>query len=216
MDFDKPYRAFLFDMDGTILTSIAAAERVWTRWALRHKLDVATFLPTIHGARAIDTVANLLLPGVDPAQEAALITQWELEDVAGIEPIPGAKAFLDSLPSTQWAVVTSAPKALAKRRILAAGLPMPTILISAEDVKEGKPAPDGYLLAMAKLGVEPRESLIFEDAHAGIKAAKAAGADLVVITETHGTPIETDAPCVTNYRQWCVVPDEEGLRLAQR
>ena len=42
------YRAFLFDMDGTVINSIAAAERIWGLWAKRQGLDVATFLPTIH------------------------------------------------------------------------------------------------------------------------------------------------------------------------
>src|SRR3990167_9785191 len=82
--FNTPYRAFLFDMDGTVLNSIAAAERIWTAWAVRHKVDVESFLPTIHGARAIDTINRLALPGVDAEAEANWITQAEIEDVEGI------------------------------------------------------------------------------------------------------------------------------------
>ncbi|TKB82735.1 MAG: HAD family hydrolase, partial [Mesorhizobium sp.] len=66
----RKFAAFLFDMDGTILNSIAAAERVWAAWAHRQGLDVAAFLPTIHGVRAIETIGRLALPGVDPAREA--------------------------------------------------------------------------------------------------------------------------------------------------
>ena len=61
--FDRQYRAFLFDMDGTLLNSIAAAERVWAAWAQRHGLDVEAFLTTIHGVRAIDTLTRRLCQG---------------------------------------------------------------------------------------------------------------------------------------------------------
>ena len=152
--FNTPYRAFLFDMDGTILTSIAAAERVWTTWALRHGVDVETFLPTIHGARAIDTITRLALPGVDAEAEAAWITQAEIDDVEGVEEVAGAAAFLKSLPAHQWAIVTSAPRTLALRRMAAAGIPEPDVMVTAEDVSLGKPDPSGYRLAAKRLGVE--------------------------------------------------------------
>jgi len=83
----RRYAAFLFDMDGTILTSIASAERTWSAWAIAHGLDVATFLPTIHGVRTVETIRHLGLPGVDPEVEAAAITAAEMDDVDDIEPI---------------------------------------------------------------------------------------------------------------------------------
>src|ERR1700712_1545064 len=115
-------------MDGTILSSIAAAERVWARWAERHGLDVPAFLPTIHGMRSVETVRRLGLPGVDPVAESAAITAEEMDDVEGIEQIAGVAASLAALPPHRWAVVTSAPRALALRRIAAAGLPTPPLL----------------------------------------------------------------------------------------
>ncbi|MDR3496888.1 MAG: HAD-IA family hydrolase [Ancalomicrobiaceae bacterium] len=178
----REFAAFLFDMDGTILTSIAVAERIWTDWAVRHGLDVAAFLPTIHGVRAFDTIARLGLPGVDPLAEAELITRAEIDLVDGIDAIPGAAALLASLPADRWAVVTSAPRALALRRIAAAGLPVPPMLVAGEDVANGKPAPDCYLLAAARLGVAAADCLVFEDAPAGVEAAEAAGASVVIIT----------------------------------
>ncbi|MDQ1120872.1 sugar-phosphatase [Pseudoxanthomonas winnipegensis] len=181
------YPAFLFDMDGTLLTSIAAAERVWTRWALRHGLDPATFVPTIHGARAIDTIAGLGLPGVDAQAEAEGITRDEIADVEGVAPIAGAAAFIAGLPATRWAVVTSAPRALALRRMQAAGLAPPAVLVTAEDVVHGKPDPAGYRLAAARLGVAAEDCLVFEDAPAGIAAAEAAGADVLVIQAAHAS-----------------------------
>lgn len=184
---DKSFSAMLFDMDGTIISSIAAAENVWARWARSHGIDVKSFLPTIHGRRAIDTIASLNLPGVDAATEAAYITQAEIAEVEGIEEIPGAAAFLKQIPPSKWAVVTSAPRELALTRLKAAGLPIPTVLITAEDVEQGKPQPDCYLLAAKRLGVSCTDSLIFEDAEIGIAAALASGGTLVVVTATHTT-----------------------------
>ena len=113
------------------------------------------------------------------------ITAEEMDDVEGIEQIAGVAAFLAALPPHRWAVVTSAPRALALRRIAAAGLPTPPLLVAAEDVTQGKPAPDCFVLAATRLGVDARDCLVFEDAPAGIAAAEAAGAGVVVITATH-------------------------------
>lgn len=196
---NRGYAAFLFDMDGTILSSITAAERVWATWAREHGLNVEAFLPTIHGVRSVDTVRRLNLPGVDAEAEAALITQREIEDVEGIDPIPGAAGFLAQIPPDQWAVVTSAPRLLAEKRLAAAGLPAPAMMISAEDVERGKPAPDGFLLAAARLGVAAADCLIFEDAPAGIAAAEAAGAAVIVITATHSYPMVTSHATIGDY-----------------
>lgn len=214
---DRSYAAFLFDMDGTLLSSIAAAERVWSRWAARHGLDVAAFLPTIHGMRSVETVRRLGLPGVDPAVEAAAITAEEMLDVDGIEPIAGVREFLATLPAGRWAVVTSAPRELARRRIVAAGVPLPGLMIAAEDVTQGKPAPDCFQLAAARLGVDARDCLVFEDAPAGIAAAESAGADVVVITATHAHPLATPHRQVRDYTTLANALDPDGrLRLATR
>lgn len=214
--FNTPYRAFLFDMDGTVLNSIAAAERIWAAWALRHGVDVDTFLPTIHGVRAIDTINRLALPGVDAEAEAAFITKAEIEDVEGIIEVPGAADFLKSLPANQWAIVTSAPKALALRRMAAAGIAQPLVMVTAEDVSAGKPDPAGYRLAAERLGVEPADCLIFEDATVGILAAEAAGADLIVVTATHDHPLQTPHATLVSYDSVIALVDPDGLvRLQQ-
>ena len=209
--FDRAFGAFLFDMDGTVLNSIAAAERIWSAWAVRHGVDVETFLPTIHGARAIDTITRLSLPGVDAEQQAAFITAAEINDVEGIVEIPAAAAFLNALPKNRWAMVTSAPRDLALRRMAAAGIPEPAVMITAEDVKAGKPDPAGYLLAAKKLGVEPADCLIFEDATVGIQAAEAAGAALMIITTTHQHPIETTHATLASYDAIGVRVGADGL-----
>lgn len=195
----KTYDAFLFDMDGTLLNSISVVERVWTGWAVKHGLEPEVFLKTIHGIRASDVIRSLALPGVDPVHEAKLLLDEEMVDVGGIVEIPGAVSFLNSLPPQRWAIVTSAPIELARRRMAAAGIPMPAVIVGGEDVSSGKPSPECYLLGARRLGVDPARCLVFEDAVAGILAGEAAGADVVVITQTHATPFETPHASMPDY-----------------
>jgi sugar-phosphatase len=195
----KSYAALLFDMDGTLLSSIAAAERVWSKWARRHGIDVDAFLPTIHGVRAADTIRRQGLANIDLAAEVAWVERAEIDDVEGVIAIDGVIAFLNALPADKWAIVTSATVELASRRLEAAGINRPAIWVTAEDVEKGKPAPDCFLLGARKLGVDIADCLIFEDAPAGIEAARAAGADLIVVTATHPHETDTTDAKIPNY-----------------
>ncbi|MDO9609288.1 MAG: HAD-IA family hydrolase [Brevundimonas sp.] len=195
----RAYQAFLFDMDGTLITSTLAAERVWTRWAGRHGLDVAALLSVMHGVRAIDTIRNQNLPDIDLDAEVAWVERGEIEDVDGVAPIPGAIDFVKRLPPDRWAVVTSASVSLARARLKAAGVTPPAVMITAEDVERGKPDPAGYLRAAATLGFAIADCLVFEDAEAGIRAGEAAGADVMVVTAAWTHPLETDHPKLTDY-----------------
>jgi sugar-phosphatase len=134
------FAAFLFDMDGTILNSIAAAERIWANWATANGLDPQMVLAAVHGVRAVDTIRRFAPAGTDIEAEAHRITLAEIDDVEGIVEVPGACEFLRALPADRWAVVTSAPRTLALRRMAAGGLPIPDVLVTAEDVQRGKPA----------------------------------------------------------------------------
>ncbi|USI75011.1 HAD-IA family hydrolase [Sphingomonas morindae] len=210
----RVFEALLFDMDGTLLTSIKAANRVWGAWARAKGLDVEPFLATIHGARAVDTVRSLGLPGVDAEAEAARITEAELDELDGIEAIGGAVALLASLPAERWAIVTSAPRALALRRLAAAGLPLPEVIVTADDVARGKPAPDGFLLAAERLGHAPAECLVFEDTRVGLAAAEAAGMATLLITATHSHAVESASPRIADYAALRVEALADGrLRL---
>jgi sugar-phosphatase len=195
----RSFDAFLFDMDGTIINSTAAAERVWGAWAQRQKLDVAAFLKTIHGVRGVETIEKLNLPGIDPKAEAAAVLLAEMDDVEGIVPIAGAASFLASLPANRWGIVTSAPRRLAEHRLKAAGLPLPPMMVSGEEVLRGKPAPDCFLLGADRLGQPIENCLVFEDAPAGIEAAEAAGASVIVIGAAHATPFATRHPTISSY-----------------
>ncbi|MGW8135357.1 HAD-IA family hydrolase [Sphingomonas zeae] len=212
----RRFGAFLFDMDGTILSSIASAERAWTAWATRQGLDVAAFLPTIHGVQSVETIRRLNLPGVDPVAEAHALTEAEMLDVDDVDPIGGAGAFLAALPPDRWAIVTSAPKRLAEVRLKAAGLPLPGVFVTAEDAERSKPAPDGFLLGAKRLGVAPQDCLAFEDAPAGIAAAEAAGMAVMVVSQTHRHPMDTAHVMVTDYRDLAVEWDGASLKLDHR
>ena len=188
---------------------------MWSIWAQRHGLDVPAFLKTIHGARAIDTITRQALPGVDPEVESQWITEAEINDVQGVVAIPGAVAFLSDLPGDQWALVTSAPRALALRRLHAAGITPPAVLVTAEDVATGKPDPACYVLGAQRLGVPVQECLVFEDATVGIRAGEAAGADVMIVTSTHLTPMVTEHPSISGYEQLQVQRSADGLLYLQ-
>ncbi|MBJ7499873.1 MAG: HAD-IA family hydrolase [Sphingopyxis sp.] len=177
----RGYAAFLFDMDGTMIDSTLVAERIWSEWAERNGADASALLAAVHGVRAVDTVRRFARAGTDAEAEAIRLTEAEIAAVDGILPVPGIEAFIAMLPADRWAVVTSAPRALAEARFRAAGLPVPATMVAAEDVRRGKPDPEGYLNAAALLGVAIGACLVFEDAPAGIAAAKAAGADVVAV-----------------------------------
>lgn len=211
----RSFAAFLFDMDGTLLSSIEAAERVWGRWAAQFGVDAATFLPGIHGRRTIESVRSLNIPGMDVEAEAAAITRAEIEDVEGIRVIPGAHEFLASLPKDRWAIVTSASRELASRRLGAIGLHPPTVFVTAEDIPKGKPDPACYQLAASQLGFKAEDCVVFEDAAAGIQAGENARAAVVVITATHQHKIDTTHPAIKDYSNLRAIAAAGGkLKLA--
>ena len=197
-------------MDGTLLNSMAVVERVWGAWAERNGLDPVEFTKTVHGVRAVDTIRNLELPNIDPEREAYDLALAEIADVEGIVEIPGAVDFLNSLPPDRWAIVTSAPLDLAVRRLAAAGIPTPQLMITGEDVSIGKPDPQGYRMAAERLGVRAEDCLVFEDAPAGILAGLAAGADVVVVTGAHAAAEGTLHMTLARYHDIAVERATDG------
>ena len=175
--------AVLFDMDGTLVDSTAVVEAVWAEFAERFDVDLAELLEHAHGRLTIDTVREFGPPGSDPVALSAELTDQELTQLEGIVEIPGAARLVADLERAGCpvAVVTSAPRELAIRRMAAAGVPQPDVLVSAEDVTEGKPSPQGYLMAAAQLGVPAADCVVFEDAEAGLRAAVACAGRVVVV-----------------------------------
>ncbi len=145
--------AVLFDMDGVLVDSTPAVARVWTGWALEHGLVPEEVVRRAHGRPSLATIIELL-PNGDHNAEDREVERREIEDIADVIALPGALKLLQVIPQQRWAVVTSATRALAEVRLRAAGLPVPQHLVTASDLKRGKPFPDPYLkgaeiLAMA-------------------------------------------------------------------
>lgn len=176
--------AVVFDLDGVLVDSTGYVELQWRRWATSKGLPVEPFLRVCHGRRALETI-RLAAPHLDAeAEVAAFAPEAETaEPVLG--PVEGAVRLLQALPVGSWAVATSGNRAVATERLKRAGIPIPGVLICAEDVVRGKPCPDVYLLAAAGLGVEPAECVVVEDAPAGIEAARAAGMGVIALRTTH-------------------------------
>lgn len=166
--------AVLFDCDGVLVDSDTAVVRSWTRWAHEMNLDPEEVLPTVYGRRSVDTVAQFISPSKRLAA-LGLIDAMEIEDAATTTEIPGAAELLAAIPPGRWATVTSASRDLAHVRLSAAGLTAPEVLVTADDVRHGKPHPEGYLAAAQRLGVPADQCVVVEDAPAGIRAARAAG-----------------------------------------
>ena len=191
--------AILFDMDGTLIDSTAAVERQWRRWAAVHGLDAARILAVSHGRRTIETMRDVAPHLQMTERDAALFDEEEGHDSEGVVPVAGSRQVLDSLPADRWAVVTSAGTELARIRFGQAGLPMPQVLISADEIREGKPHPEGYLAAAGRLGIQPSQCLVVEDTPAGIQAGVAAGMQILSIGNTVPRHTLLETPWVPDF-----------------
>jgi sugar-phosphatase len=182
--FETEPLAVLSDLDGVLVDSGASIERTWRAFAEQHGLDPAIVLAESHGRRSIDLI-RLVAPHLDAFAEAAEIERQEIENVDGLQPLPGARDLVAAVPADRFAVVTSGSCALAVARLRAAGLPVPKVLVTAEHVENGKPHPAGYLRAAALLGVDPADCLVLEDAPAGVAAGLAAGMTVIAVLTTN-------------------------------
>ncbi len=176
-------RGVLFDLDGVLVDSTPAVSRVWASWAREHGFEPDEVVKKAHGRPSIATIRELL-PHGDHAAEDREVEVREIADVEGVIPLPGAMELLQALPLQRWAIVTSCTRPLAGVRIGAAGLPKPKHLVTSSDVRRGKPDPEPYLKGAQLLGVPPSECVVIEDAPAGIRAGKAAGARVLALRTT--------------------------------
>jgi sugar-phosphatase len=170
----------LLDCDGVLVDSHNAAAVAWNLWAKRWAPGFDFHRDVEHGRRITDLVAELISSPSDVTAATADLIRQELDHAADVVAIPGARQLLDELPQGTWAVVTSGGRAIATARMASAGLVPADVLVTSEDVERGKPFPDPYRLAAQRLGVPPERCAVFEDAPAGIAAARAAGVETII------------------------------------
>jgi sugar-phosphatase len=198
-------KGILFDMDGVLISSIGAVVRCWRQWAEHYEIPNAEVYEVPHGMRAIEVV-KALRPDIDPEVGLRYIEDLEMDDMADLVVLPGAKALLESLPVERWAIVTSATKRLMLARLKVAGLPIPERIISADMVERGKPDPEPYRRGAELLGLRPEDCLVVEDAPSGIGAGLAAGCRVLGVVGTHSAEELQRA-------QW-IVGSLEGVKVA--
>ena len=180
------------------MDSTPAVERVWANWARQRGFNPEDVVRRAHGRPSLATIRELL-PEADHEAENRIVEQCEIEDLEGVVAAPGALALLKSLPAAQWTIVTSCTRALAEVRIGAAGLPVPPKFITSTDIQNGKPHPEPYLKGAALLGYPASDCVVVEDAPAGVRAGKAAGARVVGLL-----PIATGSELANAGANWTV------------
>lgn len=173
----------LFDMDGVLVDSTPAVARVWSAWAQRHGMEPETIVTMAHGRPSLTTIKELL-PGADHDAEDREVERMEIEDIGDVVALPGARRLLESLPKGKFTVVTSATRRLAEVRLRAAEFDVPAEMVTANDIRHGKPDPEPYLKGAQKLNLAPADCIVVEDAPAGIRSGKAAGARVIAVRTT--------------------------------
>ena len=210
-------RGILFDMDGVLVSSIGSVERTWQKWALARGIDPEMAIRMAHGRRAIETVRELR-PDLNDQEELAWLEEMEVADGVGISMLDGVRPILDLLPEHYWTVVTSATERIARSRIQHGAIDMPARIVSAEDVKLGKPHPEPYRLGAKILGLQPEECLVIEDSASGAEAGHAAGCTVLATLFSHSVESLTYADYIVRSLEdvQVEVPDRPGAPLTVR
>ena len=179
------------------MDSTRAVDREWREWARRKGVDGNAVMAIAHGVRTIEVIRRVA-PHLDADAEAWEIENEEANDQQGVHVMPGAVALEQSIPEGRWGVVTSGTRLLASARLRFCGLPVPKVLVTAEDVSQGKPDPEPYLKGSELLGFKPADCLVIEDAPAGIQSARAGGFKVIGITSTYPASKVSDADAVVS------------------
>lgn len=202
-------------MDGTLVDSTRVVERAWGWWAKRHDIPLEAVLSFSHGRPTIATMEHFL-PGRDHAQELNEMDRYEETELEGIVAVPGAMQVVRALHKHPWAIVTSAWRTLAQARVTAAGLPVPKVIVPADEIRNGKPNPEGFLRAAELLGVPTEECLVFEDTRPGIEAGMNAGMQVVAILTTAPSNRLRHRPLVRDFRDVAIRSEGDHLKVDLR
>ncbi len=210
-------QAIVFDMDGTLVDSTQVVELTWGWWAARHNVPLEDVLSFSHGRPTIATLEHFL-PGRDHSKELEELSRFEEGHTDGIQSVAGAVELLLALATQNhpWAIVTSAWRKLAEIRVVAAGLPLPRVIVPIDEIRNGKPDPEGFLHAAAQMGVAPEECLVFEDTRPGIDAGLRAGMQVVGLLTTNSAQQLRHRPLISDFRDVTIRPEPEFLNIELR
>jgi len=205
--------AILFDLDGVLCDSTQAVDREWREWGARMGVDGDAIMAISHGVRTVEVIRRVA-PHLDAEAEAAAIENHEAHDQRGVVVMPGAVELVQSIPAGRWGVVTSGSRLLAANRLRHCGVPAPEVMVTSDDVVNGKPHPEPYLKGAALLGFRPEECLVIEDAPAGIASAKAGGMKVTGLGSTYGAERLKGADAVVSgLKQIQITVEREGRLL---
>lgn len=186
-------RAFIFDMDGTIVDNMGFHTRSWLEFFSRrgHAVDEAAFFAATAGRTGHEIIGQFLGDGLEHDDVTALINEKEvlyreiyaphLRAVEGF----GALVSAAQAAGIRLAVGTAAPPSNVDFTLDGLGVrELFDTVVGAADVKRGKPEPDVFLLAAERCGADPAHCIVFEDAPLGVEAARRAGMRCIVLTTT--------------------------------
>lgn len=187
--------AILFDLDGVLVDSTGSVDRQWRIWAREQGIDGDKVMAVAHGVRAVEVIRTVA-PHLDAEAEVRKLESREAVDRDGVAVMPGAAELVRAIPEDRWGVVTSGTRHLASTRLRLFGIPAPKVMVTADDVADGKPHPGPYLKGAELLGVNPAECLVIEDAPAGIRSAHAGGMKVIGLTSTYPASALSEADVV--------------------
>lgn len=201
--------AILFDLDGVLVDSTRAVDREWREWAAQKGVDGDAIMAIAHGVRTVEVIRRVA-PQLNAEAEATEIENREAGDQHDVLVMPGAVELVRSIPIGQWGVVTSGSKLLASARLRFCGFPIPDVLVTADDVTNGKPDPEPYLKGAARLGFDAKDCIVIEDAPAGIQAARSAGMKVIGLASTYAPSELHSADAVVEGFQRIVLQIADG------
>jgi sugar-phosphatase len=205
--------AILFDLDGVLVDSTGSVDRQWRIWARERGIDEEKVMAIAHGVRAVEVV-RAVAPHLDAEEEVGKLERREAADREGVAVMPGAIDLIRAIPAGHWGVVTSGRRHLATGRLQLAHIPLPQVMVAADDVSNGKPHPEPYLKGAELLGVNPAECLVIEDAPAGIRAAHAGGMKVIALTSTYPASALSEADLVIRKLDQIQISLDGARRLA--
>jgi mannitol-1-/sugar-/sorbitol-6-phosphatase len=203
----------LFDLDGVLVDSTGSVDQHWRIWARARNIDEEKIITIAHGVRAIEVIRTVA-PHLNAEDELRKLEPEETDDHRKLKAMPGAIELVRSLPGNRWGVVTSGSLSIAPDRLRVVGVPVPKVLITADDVVNGKPHPEPYLKGAEQLRIKPEECLVIEDAPAGIRSAHAGGMKVIGFASTYRPEQLQEADAVIrSFGQVSVVNEGSSLRV---